>query len=54
MEDLDRRDSVAVALEYVASGEANDPEFLQRIKDRATSFTLGEGESQTLDLKISR
>ncbi|PYR78567.1 MAG: hypothetical protein DMF86_05505 [Acidobacteria bacterium] len=44
----------AVGLEYVASGEANDPEFLQRIKDRATSFTLGEGESQTLDLKISR
>jgi Carboxypeptidase regulatory-like domain len=44
----------AVALEYVATGEQNDPDFLQRNKDRATSFTLTEGESQTLDLKIAR
>jgi hypothetical protein len=44
----------AVALEYVASGEQNDPDFLQRMKDRATSFTLSEGETQTLDLKLSR
>jgi hypothetical protein len=43
----------AIALEYVGAGESNDPEFLQRVKDRARSFRLNEGESQTLDLRLS-
>jgi Carboxypeptidase regulatory-like domain len=43
----------AVALDYVEPGEATDPEFLDRVKARAISFSLGDGETKTIDLKIS-
>ena len=43
----------AVALDYVEPGEATDPEFLDRIKTRATSFSLLEGDTKVMDLKIS-
>jgi carboxypeptidase family protein len=43
----------AVAVDYVEPGEANDPEFLDRVKTRAVSFSLNDGETKTLDLKIS-
>ena len=43
----------AVAVDYVDVGEANDPEFLDKIKDRATMLTLDDGGTKVLDLKIS-
>ena len=43
----------AVALDYVEPGEASDPEFLDRVKERAISFSLGDGEAKTIDLKIA-
>lgn len=43
----------AVALDYVEPGEAGDPEFLDRVKERAISFSLGDGEAKTIDLKIA-
>jgi hypothetical protein len=43
----------AVALDYVEPGEASDPEFLDRVKTRAVSFSLMDGDTKTLDLKIS-
>jgi protocatechuate 3,4-dioxygenase beta subunit len=43
----------AVALDYVEPGEASDPEFLDRVKARATAFSLNDGETKTVDLKIS-
>ena len=43
----------AVALDYVEPGEASDPEFLDRVKERAISFSLGDGEAKTVDLKIA-
>ena len=43
----------AVALDYVEPGEATDPEFLDRVKARAMSFSLHDGETKVLDLKIS-
>jgi hypothetical protein len=43
---------LAVALDYLDEGEAMDPEFLDRIKASATSFSLREGEMKTLDLKL--
>jgi hypothetical protein len=43
----------AVAVDFVDVGEANDPEFLDRIKDRATTLTLDDGGTKVLDLKIS-
>jgi protocatechuate 3,4-dioxygenase beta subunit len=46
-------DYYAIALDYVDFGDMNDPEFLDRIKDRATAFTLDDGGTKVLDLKIS-
>jgi carboxypeptidase family protein len=43
----------AVALDYVEPGESSDPEFLERIRSKATPFSVNEGETKTLDLKLS-
>jgi hypothetical protein len=43
----------AVALDYVEPGEASDPELLDRVKARAVSFSLTDGETKTIDLKVS-
>lgn len=42
----------AIATEYIAQGEWNDPEVLERLKAKATKFSLDEGEAKRLDLKI--
>jgi hypothetical protein len=46
-------DYAAVALDYIEPGESSDPEFLERVRMRATPFSIGEGETKTLDLKLS-
>ena len=46
-------DYSAVALDYVEPGEQTDPDFLERVKPKATHFSINEGESKTLDLKLS-
>jgi len=43
---------LAVAVDYLEDGEGADPMFLEQIKDRASRFALGDGESKSLDLKI--
>lgn len=43
---------LAVAVEYLAEGDWNDPEWLARAATRATRFTLGDGATVTLDLKL--
>ena len=43
---------LAVAVDYLEDGEGGDPQFLDQIKGRATPFSLGDGESKGLDLKI--
>jgi hypothetical protein len=43
----------AIALDYVEPGEGSDPEFLERVRDRAITFSLNEGETKTLDLKLT-
>jgi hypothetical protein len=43
----------AIAVEYVAQGEWQDPEWLARAAKKATRITLEEGASKTLDLKLS-
>ena len=42
----------AVAVDYLAQGEWNDPDVLERLKPKATKFSLDEGETKTLDLKM--
>jgi hypothetical protein len=43
---------LAVAVDYVPQGEWGDPELLDRLKSGAKRFTLGEGATQSLDLKL--
>lgn len=43
---------LVVAVEYVAQGEWNDPEWLARAARRASKVTLEEGASAALDLKL--
>jgi hypothetical protein len=42
----------AIAVDYLAQGEWNDPEVLDRLKATATRFSLGEGETKTLELRL--
>ena len=42
----------AAAVEYLPDGEWNDPDVLERLRTTAKRFTLDEGESKTLELKI--
>jgi hypothetical protein len=44
---------LAIAFEAVDAGEASDPDFLDRIQNRAISVSLGEGDTKALDLKLS-
>ena len=39
----------AIAVDYLAQGEWNDPDVLERLKAKATSFSLDEGETKTLE-----
>jgi hypothetical protein len=43
---------LAVAVDYVEQGLWNDPEYLAPLRDGARTLTLGEGESQTISLKL--
>ncbi len=43
---------LAVAVDYLEDGEGGDPQFLEQIKSRATRFSLADGESKALDLKL--
>ena len=42
----------AAAVDYLESGAWNDPELLERLKTNAKRFTLTDGETETLELKI--
>jgi hypothetical protein len=33
--------------------QTSDPDYLDRIQNRASRFSLGEGETKTLDLKLA-
>jgi hypothetical protein len=42
----------AIAVDYLEDGEESDPDFLKRMRDRATRFSLTEGEQRSLDLRL--
>jgi len=42
----------AIAVDYLAQGEWNDPDVLERLKPKATSFSIDEGETKTLALTL--
>ena len=43
----------AAAVDYVEQGSWGDPELLERLKTRARRFTLAEGATETLDLRLA-
>jgi len=44
---------VAIAVDYLEPGDERDPELLSGWRRHGTSLTLSEGETRTLDLKLS-
>ena len=42
----------AIAVDYLAQGEWNDPDVLERLKPKATSVSIGEGDTKTLNLTL--
>jgi protocatechuate 3,4-dioxygenase beta subunit len=42
----------AIALDYVEQGAQTDPDFLERIRDRAIELTINDIETKNLDLKL--
>lgn len=44
---------VAIAVDYLEPGEERDPERLERWRQVGTTFTLNEGESRALNLRLS-
>ena len=46
-------DYYIIALDRLDIGESGDPEFLERIRTKASRLSLEEGETKTLDLKIN-
>jgi hypothetical protein len=43
---------LAVAVDYLEQGEFQDPMFLERMRGRATAFSLTEGENRNVDLTL--
>ncbi len=42
-----------VALDQVEQGEWTDPDFLERVRSKATAVALGDGETKSVDLKLN-
>jgi hypothetical protein len=47
-------DYLIIAVQNLESGQGTDPEFLARAREEAKPFTLAEGETKTLDIKLSK
>ena len=45
-------DYYAIALDYIEPGAGTDPEWLERMRLRATEFSLTDGQTRSLDLKL--
>lgn len=43
---------LAVATDYLETGEENDPEFLEHFREQALPFSLGAADTRTLDLPL--
>lgn len=44
---------LAIAADYIPQGAWTDPEFLDRLQPRAFRFSLDEGETETVNLKLT-
>jgi len=46
-------DYLLIAVDHLNPGEFSDPEFLERVRTKATRFSLTEGETKSIDLKLN-
>jgi hypothetical protein len=44
---------LAVAVDYLEEGEEQDAQFLERLRNRASSFSLGDGEQRSIQLNVT-
>jgi hypothetical protein len=42
-----------IAVDRIEPGQQGDPDFLESVKSRATSLSLNEGETKTVDLRLN-
>ena len=47
-------DYLIIAVQNLESGQGSDPEFLARAKEEGKSFSLNEGETKSVDIKLSK
>lgn len=47
-------DYLIIVVQNLESGQSSDPEFLARAREEAKSFSLNEGETKTVDVKLSK
>jgi hypothetical protein len=47
-------DYLIIAVQNLEPGQASDPDFLSRAREEAQSFTLTEGETKAVDIKLSK
>lgn len=47
-------DYLIIAVQNLEQGQAGDPEFLTRAKEEAKPFSLNEGETKAVDIKLSK
>jgi hypothetical protein len=46
-------DYLIIAVQNLEQGQGNDPEFLARARDEAKPFSLNEGETKAVDIKLA-
>jgi hypothetical protein len=44
---------LVVAVQGLEDGQAGDPDFLAAVRDAATGFELGEGETKAVDVTLT-
>jgi hypothetical protein len=47
-------DYMVIAVQNLEPGQGTDPEFLARAREEAKPFSLGEGETKAVDIKLSK
>ena len=49
-----RDDYLIIAVQNLEPGQGSDPEFLTRAREEAKPFSLNEGETKAVDIKLSK
>jgi hypothetical protein len=53
IKNLPPEDYMIIAVQNLESGQGSDPEFLTRAREEGKPFSLGEGETKAVDIKLS-